>query len=101
MADAELKVVITLKEGSATIGVQEKDTDPVMEVVPIVNPEDALQEALVAATCLVERARERWAQAPKNPAYQRPGPPPPAPRPAVARTGRSQGPAEGHMDRMV
>lgn len=61
MADTDtgLKVVIHLKDRKATIGVQENGSDPVVETLTIVNQEDALQEAFVAATDLVERAKTR------------------------------------------
>ena len=85
----DIKVVVNIKGDRAIIGVQGPDTDPVMETITIANQEDALQEAFVAATDLVERAQQRWAASPKDPAYHRPPPPPapagaaPAPRPAT------------------
>ena len=85
----DIKIVVNIKGDRATIGVQSPDTDPVLEIIAIANQEDALQEAFVAATDLVERAQQRWAASPKDPAYHRPPPPPapagaaPAPRPAT------------------
>ena len=85
----DIKIVVNIKGNRATIGVQAPNTDPVMETITIANQEDALQEAFVAATDLVERAQQRWAASPKDPAYHRPPPPPapagaaPAPRPAT------------------
>ena len=101
MADSDLKMVIHLWGDRALVGIQQKDCDPVMETVRIVNQEDALQEAFVAATDVVERARAKWTTSPRNPAYQGP---PPAPRPqapAVARpSGRPAAP-QGGMNRML
>lgn len=81
----DLKIVVNIKGDRATIGVQAPNTDPVMETVAIANQEDALQEAFVAATDLVERALQRWATSPKDPAYQRPPPPPAPPTRAAPR----------------
>lgn len=95
----EVKVVIQLKPGRCTIGVQEGDHDPVMEVVPAALSVDS---ALAAVPAVLERARARWAQAPKNPAYKRPDPPPLPPRPAAAaRTPASTEPKEGLMQRLM
>ena len=105
----ELKVVVSFKGDRATIGVQGKNTDPVMERVPIINQEDALEEVFAAAIDLVARARERWATSPRNPAYQGPPPPPQAPRTpdtaprdtAVARSAGRRAAPQGGMNRML
>jgi hypothetical protein len=86
---AELKVVVHLKGNRAVLGVQGDSTDPVMDVITIVHPEDALEEAFCAAADLVEQARARWATSPRNPAYQ--GPPPPPAAPATTQPPRRQG----------
>lgn len=114
----EVKVVIQLKQGRCTIAVQEGDHDPVMEVVPAaasvaaVDPALAtvpaalsVDSALAAVPAVLERARARWVQNPKNPAYKRPAPPPPSPLPprpaAAARTPASTEPKEGLMQRLM
>ena len=68
----ELKVVVSIKGGRAVIGVQQPSSDPHIETF-----EDhdlpALAQEVVAVR---ERARARWEEAPKHPAYERPAPPP-------------------------
>ena len=75
MEHSGLKVVLHVEEGRALVGIQQKDTDPVLEWVQA----STLEEALGAVLGLVARAREQGAQSPRNPAYQRPPPPPAAP----------------------
>jgi len=58
----ELKVVISLKDGKATLGVQAPDCDPVFEVF-----EGSLEEALERVPTLVAEARERWDSNPRYP----------------------------------
>ncbi len=82
--EAELKVVIQMKGDRALVGVQGTNTDPVVETLPATS----LNDVLAAVPGILERARERWAATPKNPAYQRP-PEPPAPARAVAAATRS------------
>ena len=80
----ELKVVVSIKGGRAVIGVQQPSSDPHIETF-----EDhdlpALAQEVVAVT---ERARGRWEDAPKHPAYERPAPP------ARRRNRRQQGAAQ-------
>ncbi|MBI4294665.1 MAG: hypothetical protein HY669_00685 [Chloroflexi bacterium] len=100
--DTELKVVLQLKEGHAMVGVQEKDSDPVMERIQAAD----LPQALAALPAVLERAMARWDQARKNPTYQRPPEPamPPPARTAVTAAGagaRRQEPREGQMQRLV
>ncbi|MDE3268514.1 MAG: hypothetical protein OYI31_08720 [Chloroflexota bacterium] len=80
----ELKVVVSIKGGRAVIGVQQPSSDPHIETF-----EDhdlpALAQEVVGVT---ERARARWEEAPKHPAYERPAPPP------KRRNRRQQGAAQ-------
>ena len=80
----DLKVVVSIKGGRATIGVQQPSSDPHIETfdAPVVS------ELTQEVPAVVERARARWEEAPKNPAYQRPAPP------ARRRNRGAQGPAQ-------
>ena len=85
-ADAadELKVVVSIKGGRAVIGVQQPSSDPHIETF-----EDHDLPALAQeVTAVTERARARWEEAPKYPAYERPAPP------AKRRNRRQQGAAQ-------
>ena len=80
----ELKVVVSIKGGRATIGVQKPSADPHIESFD--DPDlSGLTHEVLAVT---ERARARWEEAPKHPAHQRPAPP------ARRRSRRRQGPAQ-------
>ena len=80
--DEDLKVVVHLKGGHAYIGVQEEGADPVMERVEAGD----LDEALGAVPAVLNRARARWAESRRNPAYQGP---PPAPRAQAGEGSRA------------
>ncbi len=67
MENQELKVVIHLKGNQASVGVQKKDTDPVVEMHV-----GDLQAILDVIPEVVERAKQRWGSNPRNPNYQRP-----------------------------
>ena len=81
----ELKVVVSIKGSRAVIGVQQPSSDPHIETF-----EDhdlpALAQEVVGVT---ERAKEKWEEAPKHPAYERPAPP------AKRRNRRQQGATQG------
>ena len=67
----ELKVVVSIKGGRAVIGVQQPSSDPHIETF-----EDHDLPALAQeVTAVTERARARWEESPKHPAYERPAPP--------------------------
>ena len=76
----ELKVVMPLKEGRATIGVQRPSSDPYLSGLT--------QEVLAVA----ERAAAKWEDAPKYPAHERPTPT------ARRRPRREQGTAQNSTD---
>ena len=83
-ASEDLKVVVSIKGGRATIGVQRTSSDPHIETFDDPDLSGLTQEALA----VVERARARWEDAPKHPAHVRPAPP------ARRRTRREQGTAQ-------
>lgn len=91
----EMKVVLHFRDGHAMVGVQQKDTDPMWELVP----GQTLEEVLGAVPGVVGRARERWATTPRNPKYDGP-PPPPRPSPAPTPT-RASGPQAGQMQPLL
>ena len=72
-ADAaeELKVVVSIKGGRATIGVQRPSSDPHIESFDDHDLSGLAQEV----PAVTDRARARWEDAPKHPAYARPAPP--------------------------
>ena len=69
-ASNELKVVVSIREGRATIGVQRPSVDPHIESF---DDYDLPRLALEVST-VVERARTRWEEFPKHPEYARPAP---------------------------
>ena len=70
-ASEDLKVVVSIKGGRATIGVQQPSSDPHIETFDDLDVSGLTQEV----SAVVERARARWEDAPKHPAYARPAPP--------------------------
>ena len=67
----DLKVVLSIKEGRAIIGVQRPSSDPYIESFD--DPD--LAEVTQEVPAVIERARARWEHAPMNPAFERPAPP--------------------------
>jgi len=80
---SRLKVVLEELEQGMTVGVQAKGCDPLISLLPGATLEQALARVLE----LVAQARERWAQRPQNPVYQRP-PEPPRPQTAPRQAPR-------------
>ena len=66
-----LKVVVSIKGGRAIIGVQKPSSDPHIETLDDTGLPALAQEV----TAVVERAKARWEEAPKHPAYERPASP--------------------------
>ena len=67
----DLKVVVSLKGGRATIGVQQPSSDPHIELF-----DDRDISGLTGeVSAVIERARAQWEEAPKYPAHARPAPP--------------------------
>ena len=84
-ASEELKIVVSIKGGRAVIGVQQPSSDPHIETFD----DHDLSELAQEVPAVTERARARWVEAPKHPAYARPAPP------ARRRNRRQQGAAQG------
>ena len=80
-----LKVVVSIKGDRATIGVQQTSSDPHIETFDGLDESGLTQEV----PAVIERARARWEETPKHPAYARPAPP------ARSRNRRGQGTAQG------
>ena len=80
----DLKVVVSFKGGRATIGVQKPSSDPHIETFDDLDESGLTQEV----SAVIERARARWEDSPKHPAYARPAPP------ARRRNRRQQGAAQ-------
>ena len=70
-ASDDLKVVVSIKGGRATIGVQQPSSDPHIESF-----DDADLSGLThELPAVIERARAKWEDEPKHPAHERPAPP--------------------------
>ena len=67
----ELKVVVSIKGGRATIGVQRPSSDPHIESFDDRDLSGLAQEV----PAVVERAKARWEDEPRYPAHERPAPP--------------------------
>ena len=80
----DLKVVLSIKEGRAIIGVQRPSSDPHIESFDDTDLAGVTQEV----PAVIERAKARWEHAPKNPAFERPAPP------ARRQNRRGQGSAQ-------
>ena len=83
-ASEDLKVVVSIKGGRATIGVQQPSSDPYIESFDDADLSGLTQEV----PAVIERARAKWEEEPKYPAHERPAPP------ARRRTRREQGAAQ-------
>ena len=77
----DLKVVVSIKDGRATIGVQRPSSDPHIESFDDQDLSGLAQEV----SAVIERARAKWEDEPKYPAHARPAPP------ARRRPRRQQG----------
>ena len=80
----DLKVVVSIKGGRATIGVQQPSSDPHIETFDDQDLSGLTQEV----SAVIERARAIWEDEPRHPAHERPAPP------ARRQTRRSQGSAQ-------
>ena len=83
-ASEDLKVVVSIKGGRATIGVQQPSSDPHIETFDDLDVSGLTQEV----SAVVERAKAKWEDEPKYPAHERPAPP------ARRRNRRGQGTAQ-------
>ena len=62
-----LKVVVSIKGGRATIGVQRPSSDPHIESFDAADLAGLTQEV----SAVIERARAKWEDEPKHPAHER------------------------------
>ncbi len=83
-ASEDLKVVVSIKGGRATIGVQQPSSDPHIESFDDADLSGLTQEV----PAVIERARAKWEDEPKHPAHEKPAPP------ARRRNRREQGTAQ-------
>ena len=83
-APEDLKVVMSIKGGRATIGVQQPSSDPHIETFDDSDLSGLTQEV----PAVIERARVKWEDEPKHPAHEKPAPP------ARRQPRRSQGSAQ-------
>ena len=77
----ELKVIVSIRGGRSSIGVQQSSSDPYIESFDVQDVSELAQEV----PAVLERAKARWEDAPKHPAYERPA------TPTDRRTRRNQG----------
>ena len=84
----DLKVVVSVKGGRATIGVQQPASDPHIESFDDADLAGLTQEV----SAVIERARAKWEDDPKHPAHTRPAPP------ARRRAQRGQAAAQTGAD---
>ena len=70
-AREDLKVVVSIKGGKAVIGVQRPSSDPHVETFGDADLSGLAHEV----PAVTERARAKWQETPKHPAYVRPAPP--------------------------
>ena len=64
----DLKVVVSIRGGSATIGVQRPSSDPHIESFD----DTELPGLAGEVSAVIERAKAKWEEAPRYPAYARP-----------------------------
>ena len=89
----DLKVVVSIKAGKATIGVQRPASDPHIETFD----DGDLAGLTREVSAVIERARAKWEDEPRYPAHARPAPP--ARRQPRRSQGSAQaGAAEGEAD---
>lgn len=88
---AQVKIVILLREGKSSVGIQSPGCDPQISIM-----ECGLEEVLDRVPDLVKQAQEKWAQSPQNPqtdiVIAPPAPPPSrTPSPASSPKKTAQG----------
>ena len=83
----QLKVVVSIKDGRATIGVQRPSSDPYIESFDGRDASELAQEV----PAVLERARAKWKDVPKHPAYERPT------TPVLRRPRREQGSVQASL----
>jgi hypothetical protein len=88
----ELKIVITLKDDRAIVGLQSPDCDPIFTTV-----EGGLPAVTKQLPKLIKDAKAKWATAPQNPEAKLPEPPAPPPAPRRAAPAPREEPAQPSM----
>lgn len=81
---AEIKVVISLKDGRGFVGIQSPNCDPAFTTL-----EGDMEAVLGRVPELVQQAQERWAENARYPKADLPKPPPP-PQASRTQPSRSQ-----------
>ena len=66
----DVKIVVSFRGGRATVGVQRPDSDPHIETFDDLDESRATHEV----SAVLERARAKWDDNPRNPAFERPAP---------------------------
>ena len=87
-APEELKLVVSIRAGRSTIGVQRPASDPHLESDNALD----LTTLLGRIPGVLERAQDRWREAPQYPDYARPAPP------ARQNARRGQASSPGSVD---
>ena len=80
---SEIKVVIVLKDGRGTVGIQSPECDPVFSTV-----EGDLVTIAAELPALVQLAEVKWSTSPKNPQSTIEPPPPPSAPAGIATGGK-------------
>ena len=96
----DLKVVVSIKGGRATIGVQRPASDPHIETFDDGDLAGLTQEV----SAVIERARAKWEEAPKHPAHVKPAPPArrqPRRGQGAAQAGAAEGGADQQQPEML
>ena len=66
----EVKIVVSFRGGRAIVGVQRPDSDPHIETFDDLDESGATHEV----SAVIERARAKWDDNPRYPAFERPAP---------------------------
>jgi len=88
----ELKIVITLKDDRAIVGLQSTDCDPIFHTV-----EGGLPAVKKQLDKLISEAKAKWTTSPQNPKAKLPEPPPPPPASRRQAPVRHEEPAQPSM----
>ena len=87
-APDEIKLVVSIRAGRSTIGVQRPSSDPHLESDTALD----LTTLLGRIPEVIERAQARWRETPRHPGYARPAPP------ARRNARRGQASSPGSVD---
>lgn len=91
---SEMKVVIVVKEGRGSVGIQVPECDPVFHIIQ----EGGLTAAIAKVPELVQQAEQQWASSPRYPKTTVVTPPPVPPRtPTPAAAAKKPEPDQPKM----